>query len=90
MRVKQLLLLSCIMLSACGTVNVHEIGNTKIIEFTDPPYIGFPREVAFARPEVTSSMEFKSMMLCPEGYTALNKKYSKDKDALIWKIKCNN
>lgn len=80
-------------LSACGTVNVQEQTNgVKIIEFTDPPFIAFPREAAFAHPDVQSAMKTKALQNCNNGYDTLNEKYIKDngqgKDALVWEIRC--
>lgn len=86
---RNFLLLSCVMLTACGTITVHESGSTKRIEFSNPPAIGFPPEAAFASNEVRSAMELTAMKQCPVGYKILNQGYDATKKALVWNINCN-
>jgi len=90
---KKLIIIAVMFLSACGTVNVQEQANgMKVIAFTDPPYISFPREAAFAQSDVQLSMRTTAIKECPHGYSKINESYLKDngqgKDALVWEIRC--
>jgi len=83
----------CSLTSCGGTIDTrHELNNRVVIQYTDPPFIAFPREAAFAHPQVQAAMIKNSIDECPTGYKKLKEQYVKDngegKDALIWEIEC--
>ena len=77
-----------LLLASCETINVKDIGAHKQIEYGNPPVIAFPREAAFATKEVDFAMQITSAKQCPEGYRVMKKQYDKEKDVLLWDIKC--
>lgn len=91
---KYISILMFLTLTACGgTVHVYnKSNNIKQVEFTDPPFIAFPREAAFAHPQTQAAMIKNSIDECPTGYKKIKEQYLKDngngKDALIWEIEC--
>lgn len=79
---KKLIIISCFILSACGTANTVDFGQYKEITFkgfTQSPY----------QHEVVGNMQALSMKECQNGYTVLNQRQSSSPRFVVWKIKCN-
>lgn len=73
----------CLLLTGCGTVNIVDHGDRKRIELT-----GFT--AAPATNEVRGIMEMTSYKQCPNGYQILNQRFNASPKMLVWNVQCTN